>query len=103
MDARSDVVTHPSHYNYGSIETIDVIEDALTDDMAEGFCIGNVIKYVLRYRHKNGVEDLKKARWYLDRAIGLLDERSNDAWQAVADAVAGAVEDIYGTCGIDGE
>lgn len=88
MDARSEAVTHPSHYNYGNIEVIDVIEDALTDEMVMGFYIGNVIKYVLRYRHKNGVEDLRKARWYLNRAIGGFDD---EAWRSMADAVARAI------------
>ena len=72
-DDLADVVDHPSHYTQGRFEAIDVIADALTPEMLEGFCIGNVLKYVLRYRHKNGVEDLRKARWYLDRAITLVD------------------------------
>ena len=72
-DDSTDVVNHPSHYTQGRFETIDVIADALTPEMLEGFCIGNVLKYVLRYRHKNGVEDLRKARWYLDKAILLID------------------------------
>ena len=67
-----DVVNHPSHYTYGKYEVIDVIDDA-TGELFEGFLVGNVIKYVMRYRHKNGVEDLKKARWYLDRLIGELE------------------------------
>lgn len=62
----------------GEFEAIDVIDDSLTSEMLEGFFIGNVIKYVLRYRHKNGVEDLRKARWYLDRAIVLIDARKED-------------------------
>lgn len=60
----SDVVNHPPHYTFGSIEVIDAIED-----WGLGFHLGNVVKYVARAPHKNGIEDLKKARWYLDRAI----------------------------------
>lgn len=60
----SDPVNHPTHYNAGKIEVIDAIED-----WKLGFHAGNVIKYVARSPHKNGVEDLKKARWYLDRLI----------------------------------
>lgn len=63
----SDSVNHPSHYNAGSIEVIDAIED-----WRLGFHAGNVIKYVARSGHKGSeVEDLKKARWYLDRLIKL--------------------------------
>lgn len=59
-----DKVNHPEHYTYGKIEVIDVIE-AFNLDYKEG----NIIKYILRHKHKNGLEDLKKARWYLDRII----------------------------------
>lgn len=63
----SDAVNHPSHYNAGDIEVIDVIEDA---GMGEHFCLGNAIKYILRAPHKGTkFEDMKKARWYLDRVI----------------------------------
>ena len=74
-----DMVNEPPHYTQGSIEVIDVIEDSLTADMMEGYCIGNVMKYVMRYRHKNGVEDLMKARWYLDRAIGTINDAQTGA------------------------
>lgn len=64
-DARTyDVVNHPKHYNQGKIEVIDFIEDQKLD-----FRAGNVVKYVCRHGNKNGLEDLKKARWYLDRLI----------------------------------
>ena len=69
-----DVINHPSHYTHGSFEAIDVIEDNLTFEGMEGFLKGNVMKYVMRYPHKNGVEDLKKARWYLDRLIEELED-----------------------------
>ena len=65
MLARREAVNHPDHYNFGSIEVIDAIEDWGLD-----FNAGNVIKYVARHQHKkNPIEDLKKARWYLDRII----------------------------------
>lgn len=63
------MINQPPHYTFSKFETIDIIADKLELDMYEGFLIGNVIKYTLRYRHKNGVEDLKKARWYLDKLI----------------------------------
>lgn len=65
-----DPVKKPGHYTYGRYECIDIIEDILADASGpEGFLIGNVIKYLWRFQHKNGTEDLEKARWYLDRAI----------------------------------
>jgi hypothetical protein len=64
-----DRINHPGHYTSGGIETIDYIKSKLSPEGFEGFCIGNVIKYLSRYREKNGMEDLKKARWYLDRII----------------------------------
>ena len=58
-------VDHPSHYNQGSMEVIDVIEG-----LDLGFHAGNIVKYVARHAYKgNAVEDLRKARWYLDRLI----------------------------------
>ncbi len=58
---------NPQHYKAGGIESIDVIEA-----FGLGFCMGNIIKYVLRAGRKGSkAEDLKKARWYLDREIRL--------------------------------
>lgn len=72
----SDLVNHPPHYTQGKFEVIDVIKDSLTDEGNEGYCVGNILKYVMRYRHKNGIEDLKKARWYLNRLIEGLEKAS---------------------------
>ncbi len=59
-------VDHPSHYNQGGIEAIDSIRASLTAEEFSGFCKGNIMKYVIREKHKNGVEDLKKAQKYLE-------------------------------------
>ena len=72
-----DNVNHPTHYTSTKIETIEIIRDKLTAEAFEGFCIGNVLKYVTRYKLKNGLGDLKKARWYLDKIISVQEE-SND-------------------------
>lgn len=65
-----DMVNSPSHYTQGSIECIDAIAQVVKDlDGMEAMCTGNVIKYLWRWKHKNGVEDLKKAQWYLQRMI----------------------------------
>ena len=63
--AHREAVNHPPHYNQGNIEVIDAIEDWGLD-----FNAGNVVKYVSRHQHKaEPLEDLLKARWYLDRII----------------------------------
>ena len=74
-NATVDVVNHPSHYTSGKIEVIRIMEDQLTDEEYRGYIKGQVIKYVTRERHKNGLEDLKKAAWYLNRLIKRLEEQ----------------------------
>ncbi|MFH4927089.1 DUF3310 domain-containing protein [Staphylococcus cohnii] len=65
-----DTVNHPSHYNYGDIETIDFIEQVTKDYNASvAYHIGNAIKYLARSPHKNGKEDIAKAKWYIERAF----------------------------------
>jgi hypothetical protein len=62
---KEDMVNHPKHYTFGTIEVIDVIED-----WQLGFHEGNCVKYIARAKHKgNELEDLRKAKWYLDRKI----------------------------------
>ena len=64
-------VAHPAHYQTSNgLETIDVME-AFTEDMVgyEAVCTSNVLKYICRWKKKNGLEDLKKAEWYLKRLI----------------------------------
>ena len=64
-----DSVSHPTHYADKKIEVIDYIRDTLTADGFVDYCIGNVIKYVSRWRKKGGKEDLEKAKVYLEWAI----------------------------------
>ena len=71
-----DNVNHPKHYTSGKIEVIKIIEDQLTSEEYRGYIKGQVIKYITRERHKNGLEDLKKARWYLDRLIKKMEKES---------------------------
>lgn len=61
-------VERPPHYTQGSIECIDVIED-----WNLGYHEGNALKYLCRWKYKNGIEDLKKAKWYIGRLIELND------------------------------
>lgn len=65
-----DSVNKPPHYNLGKIECIDAI-DTVTESLPgkSGYYTGTIIKYVWRWFFKNGIEDLKKARWYLNRLI----------------------------------
>lgn len=70
MQEEQDVVNKPKHYTYGDIEVIDYIEQVTKSYKPElAFAIGNAIKYISRANHKNGKEDLDKARWYLERAF----------------------------------
>ena len=70
LKAYSELVDHPAHYNQGKIEAIDAILDWGLD-----FIEGNVVKYVVRSRHKSSrLGDLKKARWYLDYLINKLEK-----------------------------
>ena len=68
----NDPVNHPKHYTVGDIEVIEYIKDKLTKEEYIGYCMGNVIKYVSRYKHKNGKEDLNKAMVYLSWAIEVM-------------------------------
>ena len=65
-----DAVEKPKHYNLGKVECIDAIESATIGKTGlAAVCTGNIIKYVWRCEEKNGLEDLKKAKWYLERLI----------------------------------
>lgn len=66
-----DNVNNPPHYGSGKIECIEYIEDFLTPEEYIGYLRGNIAKYLHRWRYKNGLEDLKKATWYLDRLAEL--------------------------------
>jgi hypothetical protein len=62
-----DMVNSPAHYGSGSIECIEYIQDFLTTEEFIGYLRGNIAKYLHRFRYKNGIEDLRKAEWYLNR------------------------------------
>jgi hypothetical protein len=66
---RGDPVNAPAHYRTGDIECIDAIESALTAEEFRGHCKANALKYIWRERHKGQDESLKKAIWYLERAV----------------------------------
>lgn len=65
-----DAVNHPDHYTQGKVECIDAIESATTGlEGIEAVLTGQVMKYMWRWKRKNGLEDLQKAQFYLNRLI----------------------------------
>ena len=64
----ADMVNNPPHYNQAGVECIEAIR-AATDEGYQYYLQGNIIKYLWRYRYKNGVQDLEKAQWYLEKLI----------------------------------
>lgn len=74
-----DMVNQPPHYRHGDIECIDAIESAVTDLTGkEAVLTGQIIRYVWRWKWKNGVEDLRKAKFYLSRLIKHLEAQNGD-------------------------
>ena len=69
-----DNVNSPAHYASGGIECIAAIKASMTKEEFMGYLKGNLQKYSWRWRDKGGVEDLRKARWYLDRLISEADD-----------------------------
>ena len=72
-----DNVNHPSHYETGKFECFDVMREVLGNNVVKDFCIANSFKYIYRHKRKNGVEDIKKAKWYIDKYLEL-EENKND-------------------------
>lgn len=76
-DSKSDMICHPAHYNQGNIECIDAMATATVNKHGiEAVCVSNVIKYLWRYESKNGLEDVKKAQFYLNRLVDELEAKS---------------------------
>ena len=73
-----DMVNNPPHYNKYGVECIEAIQSA-TGEGYEYYLQGNIIKYLCRYRYKNGVQDLEKAQWYLTRLIEIKKKGSEDS------------------------
>ena len=79
MVTPSDNINHPAHYTAGKVECIDALEAATTGlNGIEAVCTANAIKYLWRWKHKNGVEDLRKAQWYIGKLIEVCAEQEND-------------------------
>lgn len=77
-DVKPDPVNRPAHYTYGGIECIDAMQAAFGGEAVKDFCLCNAFKYLWRHREKGGLEDLKKARWYLNRLIAEMEADKDD-------------------------
>jgi len=79
-----DPVNCPQHYAFGGIEAIEALESSMSKEAFRGFLKGNILKYVWRYENKGGLEDLKKAKWYLKQLIFALEnEEEAEALTAI--------------------
>lgn len=66
VETQEDTVNSPNHYTQGERETIENIRDTMSSEGYQGYCVGNVVKYLARYKFKNGLEDVKKAKKYIE-------------------------------------
>lgn len=77
----SNNVSHPKHYTQGGIECIDALKAATVGKTGiEAVCVANAIKYLWRFEKKNGLEDVKKAQWYINRLIQELNEAESNKY-----------------------
>ena len=74
----ADNVNHPSHYETGKFECIKVMLETQGVEAVKNFCICNAFKYLYRHRRKNGLEDVKKAEWYIHKYIELEEGNANE-------------------------
>lgn len=75
---QSDMVNHPSHYETGKFECIDVMVETQGVFAVKCFCLCNAFKYLYRHNKKNGIEDIKKAIWYLNKVVELEEQGDFD-------------------------
>ena len=73
-----DVVECPQHYVSTSIECIDAMIETQGVEAVKAFCVCNAFKYLWRHNSKNGDEDIKKANWYLNKAVELMGRSQNE-------------------------
>lgn len=70
-----DVVNHPSHYENARFECIDVMVETQGVEAVKHFCLCNAFKYLYRHNRKNGLEDIRKAQWYINKYIELEEQK----------------------------
>ena len=83
----TDNVNHPGHYESGKFECIEVMEETQGTEAVLDFCICNAFKYLYRHKRKNGLEDIKKAKWYIDKYIEIIQRGAADNDQSTAASV----------------
>lgn len=71
-----DIVQKPEHYHMYDMDTLTFLEQGFPPYVLRGFCTGSIIKYLQRYEFKNGMEDLKKAQFYMNKLVELEDKKS---------------------------
>ena len=71
----ADNVNHPAHYETGKFECIEVMTEVMGKEAVADFCLCNAFKYLYRNKRKNGVEDIEKAQWYINKYIELISTR----------------------------
>lgn len=78
LEPVSDIVNHPSHYETGKFECFDVMLETQGIEEVCAYCICAAQKYIYRHKRKNGLEDIKKAKWYIDKYIELMEKQQVD-------------------------
>lgn len=96
-----DIINHPKHYELDKIECIDAMEMTQGRGAVMSFCLCNAFKYLWRHDRKNGLEDIKKAKWYLDKYLELADRPEEDEAARLQDALTWQV--LNSTYGIPSE
>lgn len=98
----NDAVHHPAHYTKGDIECIDAIKASMTNKAFEGYCKGNVMKYIFRYEDKGGIEDIEKAQVYLGWLLesAKAEEEDDDKSCSTARLDDGGIYCACGNCGL---
>lgn len=82
--SKNDMVNHPEHYTGRKFECIEVIEEITKDcNEFEAYLVGTILKYLWRFKNKNGLEDLKKAQWYLNKLIEKLMSKEYNILEAI--------------------
>lgn len=96
-----DNVNHPGHYETGKFECIEVMQEAMGIEEVKSFCLCNAFKYLYRSKRKNGLEDIKKAIWYLNKFIEL--NENLEKVPAEYGVFKGSYENIFMSCKADKE
>lgn len=77
----SDPVNHPDHYTQGSIECIDAMIETQGVQAVRDYCICNAFKYIWRHNTKNNDQDIRKAKWYIDKYLELTEQPSEQSYK----------------------